>query len=66
MQNSISKVNTEITWASIGNPQEMELLMVIERTANAMQEAMQQFADARDRNTAAQKQLIALRAGCVE
>ena len=39
------------------------LIAEIERTEIGMQEAMQYFADMRDRNTAAQKQLIALRAG---
>ena len=39
------------------------LIAEIERTEIGMQEAMQYFADMRDRNTAAQKQLAALCAG---
>ena len=45
---------------------EAALLIEIEHTSNGMQEALQQFADARDKNMAAQKQLIALRAGRAE
>ena len=44
---------------------ELETLLIaeIERTERGMQEAMQQFADMRDRNTQAQFKLIALCAG---
>ena len=41
------------------------LIAEIERTERGMQEAMQQFADMRDRNIAARQQLAALRAGRV-
>ena len=46
---------------------ELETLLIaeIERTERGMQEAMQQFADMRDRNIAARQQLAALRAGRV-
>ena len=39
------------------------LIAEIERTERGMQEAMQQFADMRDRNMQAQFKLIALHAG---
>lgn len=39
------------------------LMAEIERTEIGMQEAMQYFADMRDRNIAARQQLAALRAG---
>ena len=39
------------------------LIAEIERTEIGMQEAMQQFADMRERNIAARQQLAALRAG---
>ena len=39
------------------------LIAEIERTEIGMQEAMQYFADMRDRNIAARQQLAALRAG---
>ena len=39
------------------------LISEIERTERGMQEAMQQFADMRDRNISARQQLAALRAG---
>lgn len=42
------------------------LLAELEYTSNGMQEAMQQFADARDKNIAARQQLAALCAGKVE
>ena len=42
------------------------LIAEIERTERGMQEAMQQFADMRDRNIAARQQLAALCAGQVE
>ena len=44
---------------------ELETLLIaeIQATSNGMQDALQMFADFRDRNTQAQFKLIALRAG---
>ena len=61
MQNIDWNVNTQCSLS----PDEMETLLCaeIEMTGRGMEYGMQYFADMRDRNTAAQKQLIALRAG---
>ena len=61
MQNIDGNVNTHCGLS----PDELETLLraEIEMTGRGMEYGMQYFADIRDRNTAAQKQLIALRAG---
>ena len=61
MQNIDVNVNTQCSLS----PDELETLLraEIELTGRGMEYGMQYFADIRDRNTAAQKQLIALRAG---
>ena len=61
MQNNTVNVNAQCSLS----PDEMETLLCaeIELTGRGMQDGLQYFADMRDRNTAAQKQLIALRAG---
>ena len=61
MQNIDGNVNTQCSLS----PDELETLLraEIEMTGRGMEYGMQYFADMRDRNTAAQKQLIALRAG---
>ncbi len=61
MQNNTVNVNAQCSLS----PDEMETLLraEIELTGRGMQDGLQYFADMRDRNTAAQKQLIALRAG---
>ena len=61
MQNNTVNVNR--TRMQFLEEYEKLLIAEIERTERGMQEAMQRFADMRDRNTAAQKQLIALSAG---
>lgn len=61
MQNNTVNVNAQCSLS----PDEMETLLCaeIELTGRGMQDGLQYFADMRDRNTVAQKQLIALRAG---
>ena len=61
MQNNTVNVNTQCSLS----PEEMEMLLCaeIEMTGRGMEYGLQYFADMRDRNIAAQKQLIALRAG---
>ena len=63
MQNIDGNVNTQCSLSH----DELETLLraEIELTGRGMEYGMQYFADMRDRNTAAQKQLIALRAGQV-
>ena len=61
MHNNTVNVNAEGSLS----PDELETLLraEIEMTGRGMEYGLQYFADMRDRNTAAQKQLIALRAG---
>lgn len=61
MQNNTINVNAQCSLS----PDELESLLCaeIELTGRGMQDGLQYFADMRDRNTQAQKQLIALRAG---
>ena len=61
MQNIDVNVNTQCSLS----PDELETLLraEIELTGRGMEYGMQYFADMRDRNTAAQKQLAALCAG---
>ena len=61
MQNNTVNVNAQCSLS----PDELETLLraEIELTGRGMQDGLQYFADMRDRNTAAQKQLIALSAG---
>ena len=61
MQNIDGNVNTQCSLSH----DELETLLraEIELTGRGMEYGMQYFADMRDRNTAAQKQLIALCAG---
>lgn len=63
MQNNTINVNAQ----SSLSPEELETLLCaeIEMAGRGMEYGLQHFADMRDRNTAAQKQLIALRAGQV-
>lgn len=64
MQNNTVNVNAQCSLS----PDKLEMLLCaeIELTGRGMQEAMQYFADMRDRNIAARQQLAALRAGKVE
>ena len=61
MQNNTVNVNAQCSLS----PDELETLLraEIEMTGRGMEYGMQYFADMRDRNTAAQKQLAALCAG---
>ena len=61
MQNNTVNVNAQCSLS----PDELETLLraEIELTGRGMKYGLQYFADMRDRNAAAQKQLIALRAG---
>ena len=61
MQNIDGNVNTQCSLS----PDEMETLLCaeIEMTGRGMEYGLKYFADMRDRNTAAQKQLAALCAG---
>ena len=61
MQNNTVNVNAQCRLS----PDELETLLraEIELTGRGMKYGLQYFADMRDRNTAAQKQLIALCAG---
>lgn len=61
MQNIDGNVNAQCSLS----PDELETLLraEIELTGRGMKYGLQYFADMRDRNTAAQKQLIALCAG---
>ena len=63
MQNNTVNVNAQCSLS----PDELETLLraEIEITSRGMKYGLQYFADMRDRNTQAQKQLIALRAGQV-
>lgn len=63
MQNNTVNVNR--TRMQFLEEYEKLLIAEIERTERGMQEAMQRFADMRDRNIAARQQLAALRAGRV-
>ena len=64
MQNNTVNVNAQCSLS----PDEMETLLCaeIEITSRGMEYGLQYFAEMRDRNTAAQKRLIALCAGNVE
>ena len=61
MQINTGNVNTQCSLS----PDELETLLraEIELTGRGMKYGLQYFAEMRDRNAAAQKQLIALRAG---